>query len=414
MNQTEINGERAYQFVSLFPYIREAGTAGESKAAKEIQEYLKSFGMEGEEECFSFWTYKNKEAKLLVTEPYQKEYRIIAYSNSQSTPIEGMETDFLYVEDADDISLSKAEGKIVLVNAPVRKDLYTALKRAKVAAFVCVAGTPIEKGEDLIPPIRHLPKMYEQQLIGASIHYQDAIQLVTLQASKAKILICQEKICCKSRNIIARITGTKQPEEVLTLTAHYDSVPAGPGAYDNMSGGAIIMELCRYFSNHPTERTLEFIWFGAEEKGMCGSKYYVNTHEEELKKHRFNMNVDLAGQMLGGNIFGVTGEAQIGKILLNMAKEVGIGASTLNKVWSSDSNCFAWKGIPAMTLNRDGFGMHTHYDTIELISSWSLKRSAILLGYIAESLGNAAYFPFARCMPKIFEDQLNQRFKEND
>ena len=60
--------------------------------------------------------------------------------------------------------------------------------------------------------------------------------------------------------------------------------------------------------------------------------------------------------------------------------------STKNQIWGSDSNTFAWKGIPAMTLNRDGFGMHTRHDTIALLSDWSLERSAILLGHIADRL----------------------------
>lgn len=57
-----------------------------------------------------------------------------------------------------------------------------------------------------------------------------------------------EKIRRTSKNIILRIPGTGQPEEILTLTAHYDSVPQGPGAYDNMAGAAIIMELAHYFA----------------------------------------------------------------------------------------------------------------------------------------------------------------------
>lgn len=70
-----------------------------------------------------------------------------------------------------------------------------------------------------------------------------------------------EKIRRTSKNIILRITGTEQPEEILTLTAHYDSVPQGPGAYDNMAGAAIIMELAHYFAENRPKRTLECIWF---------------------------------------------------------------------------------------------------------------------------------------------------------
>ena len=209
---------------------------------------------------------------------------------------------------------------------------------------------------------------------------------------------------------MARIEGTDKAEEILTLTAHYDSVPEGPGAYDNMSGAAIIMELCRYFHTHRPRRTMEFIWFGAEEKGLLGSQNYIKIHENELSAHRFNMNVDLAGQLVGGTVAGVTGDASVCSMITYMAHEIGIGMSTKNQIWGSDSNTFAWKGIPAMTLNRDGFGMHTRHDTIALLSDWSLERSAVLLGYIADRLGNIESFPFERKVPEEFIAQLNEYF----
>lgn len=79
-----------------------------------------------------------------------------------------------------------------------------------------------------------------------------------------------------------------------------------------------------------------------------------------------------------------------------------------NQIWGSDSNSFAWKGIPAMTLNRDGFGMHTRYDTIDLLSVWSLERSAILLGCIADALGNAEVSRLReRCRRNLSESWMN-------
>ena len=63
-----------------------------------------------------------------------------------------------------------------------------------------------------------------------------------------------------------------------------------------------------------------------------------------------------------------------------------------------------------MTLNRDGFGMHTHYDTVDLLSAWSLKRSARLLAHIAENLGNIDIIPFSREIPEEFKKQLDEYF----
>ena len=88
------------------------------------------------------------------------------------------------------------------------------------------------------------------------------------------------------------------------------------------------------------------------------------------------------------------------------------GVSLINNIWSSDSNTFAWKGIPAMTLNRDGFGMHTCHDTIDWISAWSLNRSAGVLGEIAEYLADAEPFPFEREIPADFAERLKVYFGE--
>ena len=150
--------------------------------------------------------------------------------------------------------------------------------------------------------------------------------------------------------------------------------------------------------------------FGFDIADISGSRNYIKEHETELPAHRFNMNVDLAGQLVGGTVVGVTGDASICNMITYMAHETGIGMSTKNQIWGSDSNTFAWKGIPAMTLNRDGFGMHTRHDTIALLSDWSLERSAILLGYIADRLGNIEIFPFERKVPEEFIRQLDEYF----
>lgn len=238
------------------------------------------------------------------------------------------------------------------------------------------------------------------------------MELVERGASRARLVLQQKKIRRTSKNIILRIPGTEQPEEILTLTAHYDSVPQGPGAYDNMAGAAIIMELAHYFAENRSKRTLECIWFGAEELGLCGSRAYVKAHEAELAQHRFNMNVDLAGQAIGGTVLGVAATKEACDAIMEHLKQADKGVSLINNIWSSDSNTFAWKGIPAMTLNRDGFGMHTCHDTIDWISAWSLNRSAGVLGEIAEYLADAEPFPFEREIPADFAERLKVYFGE--
>lgn len=416
MSKNTISGQRQMDFVLKFNYIREAGTLTEEKAASLIREELKSFGMESMLSEFTFNTWEIRKAELTVTEPYNKTYQVTGYQRCGSTAGEGVEAEFLYVENGDDISLSHAAGKIVMVNEIVRKDMYLKLLKAGAAGFVSISGSPTDTGEDRIPRAAAIPqKVYEalnekERIQGVGIHYLDAVEMVTEGAKKVRLTLLQEEVTRTSRNVEARIQGSDHADEILTLTAHYDSVPEGPGAYDNMAGAAIIMEVCRYLKEHQPRRTVEFVWFGAEEKGLLGSRHYIKMHEHELGKHRFNMNVDLAGQLVGGNVIGVTADPSVCSMLTYLAAETGIGMTTKNQIWGSDSNTFAWKGIPAMTLNRDGFGMHTHYDTVDLLSAWSLERSARLLAHIAENLGNIDIIPFSREIPEEFKKQLDEYF----
>ena len=407
----EISGQRQLEFMKNFDYIREAGTEGEIKAAASIQEYLKSFGVDSHVEEFEFHGWKVCEATFTVTEPFEKTYTIAGYGRCGSTPEGGIEAPFLFAEKGDDINLSYANGKIVMTCDPMNPDMYKKLVEAGAVAFLTIAGTPIDRDEDLVPNNRAMPLMPEQPICGGIIHYLDAIELVEKGASRARFTLKSADITGTSRNVIARIEGTDLADEVLTLTAHFDSVPDGKGAYDNMAAVATILEICRYFKEHQPRRTIEFICFGAEEKGLVGSRNYISVHKEELKNHKFNMNVDLAGQLVGGNKICVTGDHAIEPILREMAREIGIGTVTVTAVWASDSNSFAWSGVPAMTLNRDGFGMHTRHDIIDYISPWALERSAKLLGYIAEQLANMDVIPFPQEIPEQFLEELGKYYK---
>ena len=111
MNTNEISGKRQLEFLADFDYIREAGTAGEEKAAERIQKTLDSFGVESHLEEFSFDTFQIKKAKLKVTEPYTKEYTVTGYGRCGNTAEDGLEAPFAYAENGDDISLAYVSGK---------------------------------------------------------------------------------------------------------------------------------------------------------------------------------------------------------------------------------------------------------------------------------------------------------------
>ena len=122
------------------------------------------------------------------------------------------------------------------------------------------------------------------------------------------------------------------------------------------------------------------------------------------------MNVDLAGQLVGGTVVGVTGDASVCNMITYMAHEIGIGMSTKNQIWGSDSNTFAWKGVPALTLNRDGCGMHTRHDTVEYISPRALEEGAKTLCTAAAWVANEPELSFEREIPEDMKRELEKYF----
>ena len=97
-------------------------------------------------------------------------------------------------------------------------------------------------------------------------------------------------------NIIAE-TKEGDPDNVVFLGAHLDSVQAGPGVNDDGSGTAgllvILENLIKYTG---IKNKVRFGWWGAEELGLVGSLYYTNQlSSEEADKIRFYFNYDMIG-----------------------------------------------------------------------------------------------------------------------
>ncbi len=108
----------------------------------------------------------------------------------------------------------------------------------------------------------------------------------------------------KSQNIIADKIGTSSgARQVVVVTAHLDSInlaggPAAsaPGADDNGSGSAGVLEIARVLRNHVAGQDLRLILFGGEEQGLFGSKHYVaSLSKAEKKRIRAVVNMDMIG-----------------------------------------------------------------------------------------------------------------------
>lgn len=100
-------------------------------------------------------------------------------------------------------------------------------------------------------------------------------------------------------NIIVEIPGRSVPDQVLVLAAHFDAVPNSPGADDNGSGVAAVLEAARVLKDRPMQRTVRLIFFNLEEVGLVGSRAYVQRIKPRLEEKKETIVGMISIDMIG-------------------------------------------------------------------------------------------------------------------
>ncbi|MGV9302512.1 M28 family metallopeptidase [Nonomuraea sp. NPDC003727] len=176
----------------------------------------------------------------------------------------------------------------------------------------------------------------------------------------------------KTRNVIAE-NRFGDPDKVVALGSHLDSVVAGPGINDNGSGSAAVLETALRLAPLPTRNRLRFHFWGAEELGLLGSKHYVaGLSAEEKAKIKLYLNFDMIaspnyvfGIYDGDNSDGVgapagpPGSDEIEKLFEQYFTAVGRPFVGTDFTGRSDYGPFIEAGIPAGGLFTGAEGVKT-------------------------------------------------------
>ncbi len=170
-----------------------------------------------------------------------------------------------------------------------------------------------------------------------------------------------------SQNIVARLDGTKRPDETVIYSAHWDHLGIGQpdasgdriynGAVDNATGTAALIELARAFASQPrTERSLVFLNVTAEEKGLLGSEYYSANPLYPLAKTVGVINMDALDPNGPARNFTISGSAKLGLLddLIEVAKKYDLvfapdAHPEAGYFFRSDHFSFAKRGVPAIS-----------------------------------------------------------------
>ncbi len=113
------------------------------------------------------------------------------------------------------------------------------------------------------------------------------------QPFEARVAVSQSTI--PTANILAVLPGTENPELVYVVSSHFDSRAEGPGADDNTSGTAALLEAARVLSTRPQPATIIFASFTGEESGLLGSREFVRQAKRDSLKLVGALNNDMLG-----------------------------------------------------------------------------------------------------------------------
>jgi hypothetical protein len=233
------------------------------------------------------------------------------------------------------------------------------------------------------------------------------------------------------RNILALLPGSNPTlkDQVVVVGAHYDHLGHGnprrnnppgtiyPGADDNASGTSGVLELARAFSRLPTapKRSILFVCFDGEEKGLLGSKHWTGEPTLPLARVKFMLNLDMIGALRADRLLVFGTRTAPG--LRRMASMCNAsGGLTLDFSWlmhgNADHYSFYDRGIPAVFLHTD---LHERYhrptDVAAKINRDGMMRVARLAFAMVYEMAETPQPPRFRAAAKAENEQAHRRLE---
>jgi Zn-dependent M28 family amino/carboxypeptidase len=368
---------------------RQSGTPGYDESVAYVSQRLKAAGYKVSEQEFTFPFYRENSSSLTQVTPNAKAYDTAPYEYSGSGEVTGRVVPATNNVIPATPEPSSAAGCVVGDYTPAAADAPeialvqrgTCTFREKVTAateagydgvIIFNEGNP-ERTElfvgTLDPPLAPVP------VLGLS--YADGVELAQA-AEQGDVTVTlaadvEYDPNRKTKNVIAD-SKAGDPDRVLVVGAHLDSVSAGPGINDNGSGTAGILEIAEELSKlkkPKLQQKVRFAFWGAEESGLLGSEHYVQTlGDEGIQKIFANLNFDMIGSpnyvrfVYDGDgssegVAGPPGSGQIEQLFNGYFASQGLATSPTAFDGRSDYGPFIAVGIPAGGLFSGAEGIKT-------------------------------------------------------
>lgn len=382
----EVSGQTAFTHVqALADDIgpRVAGTDAERQAAEYIAEQFRSYGYNVDLPQFTFELFEDLGSELEVVAPRSQQLTPSALRLSRA---------------------GSAEASIVHVGLGRPEDYPPDGMRGRIALILRGEITFSEKVANAANAGASAAIVYNNspQPFAGSLSSQSRIPAVAIPGAEGQALLelldRGEQVTVRldvqsgvnegrSQNVVARpSSGVCR----VLVGGHYDSVPFAPGASDNASGTATMIEVARAVAPRSAELGACFVAFGAEEVGLFGSVDFVRQMSEaERSALEVMINLDMVGV---GSEWLLIGTPQLVERAIGEAAALGISARSGRQPpnSSSDHASFLNAGIPVVFIHRsDDPLFHTPQDVSSRVQPQSLEEAGRLTQRLLEVFGTS-------------------------
>ena len=365
---------------------RFAGTVGHDRSADYVADQLRAAGYTPTFQEFQYDAFfERTPSQLHQVSPNARtytngvEFRVMSYSGSGdvTAPLAAPSGDSRGCYAADYSGYPAGAVALVERGTPagfpggsctfrIKLDNARAAGASAILVYNNVAG--VVNGTLGATGLSQIPALGITQALGQELRAQIASQSTVM---RVRTDTGSERLT--TRNVFAE-TALGNPDNVVMVGAHLDSVTAGPGVNDNGSGSAAILETAIQMAKVEPANKVRFAWWSAEESGLIGSNYYVNTlPQAERDKIALYLNFDMVGSpnfarfvydgdnSTGTGSVGPAGSDVIERVFYGYFQSVGLYAEPSPFNGRSDYGPFIAPavGIPAGGLFTGAEGVKT-------------------------------------------------------
>lgn len=354
---------------------RVAGTAAEREAANYIASEFKTYGYDVEQMQFTFTGDRFRAGTVGIDGG--KTYDAITMDGSAGGKVSG---DAVFIGLADDAGIEgrSLAGKVAVADRGTLTfaQKYGNAQKAGAAALIILNNQPGSVNGRTQQDAR-IPVL--------AISGEDAGSVrEAARAGRRFAVDAPASTGTNAVNVIARPSANAACS--LLVGGHYDTVPSAPGANDNASGTANVIELARASAAGGLKPGLCFATWSAEESGLYGSGAFAQKLQPEGKLPRLYVNLDVTG--IGKDVQ-IIGDSSFAKRAVDIAAANSIPAehATLPANTGSDHMSFEQAGVPTIYLTSGDFAtIHSPKDVTADIDEGELDRVGDLAFAIIQEL----------------------------